>query len=230
MDIPLKDLSSEISTTNDKKYCRTGYLEGTEEENLIELENWWGNVHRLYRIGGRSLDDLKQALFNDVQAWGIISALIMTMGISLLTVGSSNVYDQSLSSNSSLLTTFVCFTLLSSLSSLAAIVFASNDYVFWNAIPADYVPRAMLWRYSHVSQWERFFLWMILSWFFLYIGVTALIKVLYGTLTFIVAIIVGAILFFYIVLRNFYLLGKNIDYYNHVSITFQNSDNSLHIA
>ena len=191
------------------------WLPVDDENKLKEVEGWWGRIHQMHRIRNdvsEALKDLQDALKNDASAWGIVCALVMTMGIGLLAVGSNNVYDPA-APNDILISIFVVFTLASSVCALAAIIFASNEYVFWNALPPNLIPKAMLWRFSKLKWYERFFPWMTMSWNFLVIGVLALIFALYGQTTFIAATCSSGSIFLFVVNRNGYLLGEMVAYY-----------------
>jgi len=153
-----------------------GWLSEADEEKLFKAEGWWGRAHRMFRLNGGKLDDLKTAKLNDVSAWSIISALIMTIGLGALTVGTTNNYPQDDAISNNATAVFVVFAMISSFSALTSIVMASVDYVYFNATPPEFFPKALLKRYSEGGC--HFWPWMILSWVFLFVSSCSLIYVL----------------------------------------------------
>lgn len=170
-----------------------GWLSDADEERLLKVELWWGRSHRMFRLSGGKVDDFKAAKLNDVSAWSIISALIMTIGIGLLTVGTSNDYQDD-DKNPQVRTVFVVAALSSSFVSLTSIVFASVDYVYYNAIPAELFPGALLARYS--AGGCHHYPWMVASWALLFVATCALVYVQYGIFVFIWATTFAGSIFF----------------------------------
>ncbi len=76
----------------------------------------------------------------------------------------------------------------------------------------------MLWRYSTLQPWQRFFPWMNYAWHFLFISIAAETYLFYGKYKFVVTIIPAVIAYLLAVTHNGILIGKAADFYKSLGV------------
>ena len=122
--------------------------------NLVSDENsYWGKrLRKFIKHNEQPFEKCKEALMNDAVAWGVFAALLMTVGAAALTLGRNNFLDVDdlyehrggvIFNYNMYSYAYVGFNTFAFSLSFNAVVIGTQQYAYFNNIPAEMVDKAI---------------------------------------------------------------------------------------